>query len=96
MKWFNNWFAKKCEEAWENHNNNQINSISKHNRLNVSELSSRGMNFTVYNGVGGYVVEIRRYNVKADIHDNVLHIIPSDKDLGESLNHIITYELLKQ
>lgn len=99
MKWFNNWFRKKCEEAW-NESRNEKDSINmttpKHLVSRGHELSNRGMNFTLHSGVGGYAVEIRSYNKKTDIHDVVLHIISSDKDLGQSLTQIMTYELLKQ
>lgn len=98
MKWFNNWFRKKCEEAL-NETHKERNVITKEPKQLVGrghELSNRGMNFTLHSGVGGYAVEIRSYNKKTDIHDVVLHIISSDKDLGQSLTQIMTYELLKQ
>jgi hypothetical protein len=42
------------------------------------------------------VVELRHYDDKTDRIKNSLHIVPHDKDLGEALNHIITYEALKR
>lgn len=61
-----------------------------------SELESRGVSFTLYNANGGHVVELRHYDEKSDRMKNSLHIVPHEKDLGESLNHIITYEALKR
>jgi len=92
MKWFDNWFRKKIEKVYG------VNLRDSHTSQLVrsNELCSRGMNFTIYNGVGGYAVEIRNFNAKIDMHEVILHIVPSDKDLGESLTQIITYELLKQ
>jgi hypothetical protein len=61
-----------------------------------SELESRGVSFTLYNANGGHVVELRHYDEKSDRMKNSLHVVPHDKDLGEALNHIITYEALKR
>lgn len=61
-----------------------------------NELESRGVSFTLYNANGGHVVELRHYDEKADRMKNSLHIVPHDKDLGQELNHIITYEALKR
>jgi len=100
MNWFFKWLYKKLEVVNRSEERESINTpefrpkamaISK-----LSDLGSRGMNFTVYHGIGGYAVEIREYNTKTDRHDTQLHIISSDKDLGQSLTHIITYELIKQ
>jgi hypothetical protein len=111
MKWFDKWFAKKVhwarsipqEDRAENDfvtspNRNRHNSI-KASKLATSmdaELESRGVSFNLYSANGGHVVELRNYDEKSDRHKNSLHIIPHDKDLGEALNHIITYEALKR
>ena len=77
---------------------------TRHNSIKASklatsidaELESRGVSFNLYSANGGHVVELRNYDEKSDRHKNSLHIIPHDKDLGEALNHIITYEALKR
>lgn len=61
-----------------------------------SELESRSTSFNLYSANGGHVVELRHYDEKSDRIKNSLHIVPHDKDLGEALNHIITYEALKR
>lgn len=96
MKWFDNWFRKKIEKVYGV--DSRDSQLKQHTGYPIrsNELSSKGMNFTIYNGVGGYAVEIRNFNAKIDMHEVTLHIVPSDKDLGESLTQIITYELLKQ
>lgn len=101
MKWLDNWFRKKCQQALNQGVPDDIEvPVSGHRKqrlvANHNEINARGMNFTLYNAIGGYVVEMRRYDAKTDRHDNVLHIIPNDKELGESLTQIMTYELLKQ
>jgi hypothetical protein len=45
---------------------------------------------------GGYVLEYSTYNDKTDRHDNTLHIIPSDQDMGQGIAHIITLEMLRK
>jgi hypothetical protein len=59
-------------------------------------LDSRGMNFTIHMANGGYVLEYSTYNEKTDRHDNSLHIIPSDQDMGQGIAHVITLELLRK
>jgi hypothetical protein len=61
-----------------------------------SQLDSRGMNFTIHMANGGYVLEYSTYNDKTDRHDNTLHIIPSDQDMGQGIAHIITLEMLRK
>jgi len=110
MKWFDKWFMKKVhwannipQEADEGPNLAITGSKRQNNvRLNPvrhdssGELESRGTCFNLYPANGGHVVELRQYDEKSDRMKNSLHIIPHDKDLGESLNHIITYEALKR
>ena len=61
-----------------------------------SQLDNRGMNFTIHMANGGYVLEYSPYNDKTDRHDNALHIINSDTDLGQGIAHIITLEMLRK
>jgi len=109
MKWFDNWFLKKVRWAWsvpqekddEGPNLVMTGSKKAHRSIAISsresgELESRGVAFTLYNANGGHVVELRHYDEKSDRMKNSLHVVPHDKDLGESLNHIITYEALKR
>jgi len=109
MKWFDNWFAKKCKQAWENENKPQKEEVgialnlSRPRRSNTigsidvaSTLSSNGTQFTLYTANGGTVVELRNYDSMNDRVYNGLYVIPSDKDLGEQLGHIITMEALKR
>ena len=110
MKWFDNWFLKKVRWAMskpQEADKEEIGLVMSPNRTakaqrglassrDSGELESRGVNFTLYNANGGHVVELRHYDEKADRMKNSLHIVPHDKDLGEQLNHIITYEALKR
>jgi hypothetical protein len=106
MKWFDKWFAKKCKQVWEDANQpqeaemNTLTSAKIRRGLAIpassNELHSRGVSFTLYKANGGHVVELRDYDPQTDRNTNSLHLVPSDKDMGEALNHIITYEALKR
>jgi len=109
MKWLDNWFLKKVRWAWDHQEAdegpNLVMTGSKRQNIgraistrhdSSGELESRGVSFNLYSANGGHVVELRNYDDKADRIKNSLHIIPHDKDLGEALNHIITYEALKR
>lgn len=109
MKWFDNWFLKKARWAWSvpqeaDESNNLVMTGSKkaHRGLiakthhDTTELESRGVTFTLYTANGGHVVELRNYDDKTDRFKNSLHVVPHEKDLGEAINHIITYEALKR
>jgi hypothetical protein len=58
-------------------------------------IGSDGMNFTLYNATGGYVLEYRRYDKKTERQDTKLHIINHDDDLGEKIGQIISLEILR-
>lgn len=106
MKWFDKWFAKKCKQAWEEENQpikeadigiyQKSGRGLKIGREHDNTLSTRGTQFTLYNANGGAVVELRDYDPVNDRVHNVLYVIPSDKDLGEQLGHIVTIEALKR
>ena len=106
MKWFDKWFFKKCQQAWDNAKNpvdedSPAWSLRGKGRGLVSTASTRslesnGVNFRLYNANGGHVVELNHYDSQTDRQTTGLHIIPSSEDLGQSLAHIITVEALKR
>ena len=59
-------------------------------------LDTRGMNFTIYTASGGHILEYSSYDEKTDRHNNALHIITADQDLGQGIAHIITLEMLRK
>ena len=89
-KWLYNWL-------------NSVNDTRKMARLesadqplvSSSRIEARGMNFSVYRANGGYVIEHRVYDRKTDRSDNSLHIITDEKDLGEEIAKIITFENIR-
>lgn len=94
MKWFDNWFAKKCKEAWDNAQKQQYvvpgSSIRTYDGLN-----SHGLNMTLYKADGGTVVEFRHYDPVKDRNNNSLHVITDQEDMAQRLSQIITMEIMR-
>ena len=59
-------------------------------------LDSRGMSFTIHQASGGHILEYASYDEKTDRHNNALHIITGDQDLGQGIAHVITLEMLRK
>lgn len=78
---------------------NSTLSSSKRNRVSLAtprNFETRGMGFTIYQAIGGNILEYSYYDEKKDSHEHRLHIIPTDQDLGQGIAHIITYEMLRK
>jgi hypothetical protein len=96
-----NWLRTKLHNFIFPQDESLVETKSHRRGLNAtvsrgSHLDSRGMNFTIHMARGGYVLEYSTYNDKTDRHDNALHIIPSDQDMGQGIAHIITLEMLRK
>ena len=57
--------------------------------------SDRGIRFNVYKASGGTIIETTFYDRQKDRHNNSLHVITDDKDIGKELGKIITMETMK-
>jgi hypothetical protein len=93
MKWFDQWFAKKCKQAWDSSRENsmvEVTPIQKSSRVETE----RTMTLNVTKASGGWVIEHRQYDRHKDRNNNSVHIITDDKDLGEEIGKIITFESL--
>lgn len=100
MKWFDNWFAKKCEE-WRRSENNkkELRAMGDESRYIRNSLSVSGLSFSLYTANGGHVVEVNHRHNSPHVNSGEmasLYIIPADKDLGEGISQIFTLELLKR
>ena len=95
-----NWFRQKLHNFIFPQDSNEVVETKTHRGRALisrgSQLDNRGMNFTIHMANGGYVLEYSTYNDKTDRHDNALHIINSDTDLGQGIAHIITLEMLRK
>ena len=107
MKWFDKWFSKQCKKAW-NYRDESDDAEPSYSTRPKATLISRGsmhdssincsssrMNFTMYKASGGLVIETQHIDRRTENHVTSLHIITEDKNLGEELGKIITYESLK-
>ena len=94
-----NWFRQKLHNFIfpQDEISTAVESKRRNNLITRgAHLDSRGMNFTIHQANGGFVLEYSVYNEKTDRHDHALHIITSDTDLGQGLAHVITLELLRR
>ena len=95
-----NWFRQKLHNFIFPQDTNEVVETKTHRGRALisrgSQLDNRGMNFTIHMANGGYVLEYSSYNDKTDRHDNTLHIINSDTDLGQGIAHVITLEMLRK
>lgn len=62
---------------------------------NIRNLNS-GMNFTIYNAVGGKVVQFSQYDTLKDRNCSSLYIIRDEDDMGQELSQIILREQLSR
>lgn len=99
MKWFDQWFFKKCRDAWSDAHqpverySNTIGTAKV--RESDSVQSDPQLNFKVYSAVGGKIVEFTRYDRIRDRAEHQTYIITSDQDFGERIAKIATLENLK-
>ena len=94
------WFIGRLKRALREHNENIVNwSEAVPSTLSSSgdlRLRSAGMNFTLYNAQGGWVLEYHTYDNKTDTTENRIHIIQDTEDFGDRLSKILTLELLRR
>jgi hypothetical protein len=99
MKWFNNWFRKKCERAWEEAREER-ESIKLGASIRPIEDNSINMDnslrFNVLPAQGGTVIEVRQYDRRDDRNSTSTYVIPDNEDLSTSIAHIVSMELMKK
>jgi hypothetical protein len=110
FKWFDNWFAKKCKEAWDNSNAIETGSEdyvsagrqiglarAKVNRVRESsDFGSEPITFRMFKANGGWAIEFRYYNDATDRSENSLYVVNNEEELGNHISKIITMEALKR
>jgi hypothetical protein len=82
---FRNWLHNDGDEA------EKVPTLA----MEPASLDSNGMRLQIYKASGGFVVETRRYDERTDRHDNTMHVITEDEDLGERLGKIVMMEALR-
>jgi hypothetical protein len=79
-----NWLLESTDE-----------SVPQDIYVEEDKLQSDGMRLQVYRASGGYVVETRSYDRRADRNNNTMHVITDDQDLGQALGKIVMMEALR-
>ena len=87
-----NLFKKIILWAMKDENAIESDSIAVEDRC----LASNGLKLEVFRANGGIVIETRRYISRKDENQYSIHVITDDKDLGQELGKIISYESLHQ
>ena len=102
MKWFDQWFVRKCKWAWENRDIADVaeslrTASTKHLVLQEDEAPwSDGLRINVKKMIGGYVVSIRYYDRIKDRSDDRNYIITDEQDFNSELGKMITIESMRQ
>jgi hypothetical protein len=98
ITWIKRKFKNWCVEAWNSErevvtSNKLIGTDSIHGSTLDSEPV---LQFTIYNAIGGKVVEFKTYDRQKDRRFHQVYIIGKDEDFGEKIAKIATLEALKQ
>lgn len=95
MNWFFRQLRNKLNNIHieKNYNSKDLAISSGHHT--PRHIETHGMNFSVFRANGGYIVQYSQYDRKTDRAEPKLHIITDDKDLGEELSKIISFEALR-
>jgi len=106
MKWFDQWFAKKCKQAMgieeDSLSGDQyVNMPSTKSQRNLvrarhdTELPDGGLNIQVKSAHGGKIVIFRTYDERNDRNLFTIYLIHDSENFEQSLGKIITMESLK-
>jgi hypothetical protein len=104
MKWFDQWFVRKCRWAWDNRDiadvaesPRALNSAKPMVLLEEDSAPwSDGLRITIKKMIGGFVVSFRTYDRVKDRSDERNYIITDDEDFNSELGKIITMESMRQ
>ena len=96
FKWFKKKFREWSREAWEYGRADKIVASVDAQMDSHSLRSEPVLTFTIYNAVGGKIVEFRYHDRTKDRINTQMYIIGKDEDFGEKIAKIATLETLKQ
>jgi hypothetical protein len=101
MKWFDNWFRRKCKEAWETPDQPtpSIYAVGSNSPVSISRhggLDSHGLSLNIYGADGGTVLEFRHYDHQKDRSDFALHVISQNENFEERVAQAITMEMMRR
>lgn len=97
IKWFKKKFKQWSIEAWNSAQEKEVVVSSGIGLVEGNSLRSEPvLTFTIYNAIGGKLVEFRYHDRKNDRVSAQMYIIGKDEDFGEKIAKIATLETLKQ
>jgi hypothetical protein len=98
MKWFDNWFRRKCKEAWMTRDEpvNPSTYVTLSAASPRGGLDSYGLSLSIYGADGGTVLEFRHYDHVKDRSDYALHVISQNENFEERVAQAITMEMLRK
>lgn len=99
MKWFDQWFARKCQWAWK-HRDDEIQQAECVPTPGGSIAADHhglhdGMSIHLKQVIGGRIVTFHRYDRKRDENLNRTYIITDEQDFERELGKIITLEAMR-
>ena len=97
IKWFKKKFKQWSIEAWNSAQEKEVVVSSGIGLVEGNSLRSEPvLTFTIYNAIGGKLVEFRYHDRKNDRVSTQMYIIGKDEDFGDKIARIATLETLKQ
>jgi len=101
MRWFDQWFVRKCRWAWANADvaeSPRAMTSTKHLVLQEEDSTpwNDGLRINVKKMIGGYVVSFRYYDRIKDRSDDRNYIITDEQDFNSELGKMITMESMRQ
>lgn len=97
IKWFKKKFKQWSVEAWNSAQEKEVVVSSGIGLVEGNSIRSEPvLTFTIYNAIGGKLVEFRYHDRKSDRISTQMYIIGKDEDFGEKIAKIATLETLKQ
>jgi hypothetical protein len=103
MKWFDQWFVRKCRWAWDNRDIADVavspRALNSTKPMVIEEDSapwSDGLRITIKKMIGGSVISFRTYDRTKDRSDERHYIITDEQDFNSELGKIITMESMRQ
>jgi hypothetical protein len=88
------WLKRKIRNWLERDDEIQLQRATVVER-DRSAPQQNGMNFCLYNAVGGHILESRNYNQKTDRTDGTLYMIHEDEDFAKQVAQAIMLEQMK-
>ena len=102
MRWFDKWFFRKWQWAWQNRDSAEpvptpAGKLSGRGIIEEDSTPwSEGLRINVKKMIGGYVVSFRTYDRVKDRTDDRNYIITDEQDFNAELGKMITMESMRQ